>query len=165
MTQTQEDIMKSFDDLDRDELYRAAIEDFAVPVEEEDNADVIRAALLEDGIKWQDYKNLHPELFPVEEVVERIPEPPRAGQVVTSSDLKAAPVVEQTIRVAEPLVLRANEPWLIKMTRENILFEVSGYRFTQDHPYALVAAEDVEDVLNEDGFRQAKPSELADFYK
>jgi hypothetical protein len=159
--------MKSFEDLEQPELYRAALEDFAVEVEAEDNADTIRAALLEAGIKWADYLRIHPELAPAVDPTERVPEPARAGSVVTTKQVlvEAEELMPKTIRVAQKPVVNPDEPWLIKMTRENVLFETRGYRFTQEHPYALVEPEDGEYILdNEDGFRLALPRELSEFY-
>lgn len=158
-----------FKDLGVKELRRTAVEDFAVPVESNDNADTVIAALTEAGVDWDQYVEMHPEVKPepaaveqtVVQTVERQPEPNR-GNVITSESMK--PVTAEPV-VQEPVVASGNQPWLIKMTRENVRYDTRGYTFTQDHPYALVQPEDVEYLLEkEDGFRQAYPSELSDFY-
>lgn len=169
----------SFKDLKVAELRRAAIEDFAVEIDEKANADEIRATFVEMGITWDAYLDQHPELKPVvEEPVavvpapqfdpnERVREPARPGAVVTSGDVTGGNTepVPTIIRVKEAPVLSPNEQYLVKMTRPNTLFETRGHRFTAENPYALVNAEDFEYILEkEDGFRQAYPSELNEFY-
>lgn len=161
-----------FEDLDVKELRRSAIEDFAVPIEPTDNKKSVLAAFIESGVHWADYVAQHPEVKPapvevVEQTVtthiEREVEPSR-GHVITSESMNVAaqPVVPVT---AAPVTADGAQPWLIKMTRENVRFDVRGYTFTQEHPYALVAPQDVSYILEkEDGFRQAYPSELQDFY-
>lgn len=157
----------SFTDLDQKELYRSAVEDFAVDVEEGATAEEIRAAFLETGITWADYVAQHPEAGVVDSG-EREPEPVREGSVITLqeptvSSFEGAP--EPNIVVAQPLKVNPNDKYLVKMTRGNTLYETRGHRFTKDHPYALVSAEDYEFIVeHEDGFRQALPSEVAEFY-
>jgi hypothetical protein len=159
--------MKSFEDLDRAELYRSAIEDFAVDVPENANKKELIAAFVETGITWKDYVAQHPEVAPKEEekFVDRETEPVRPGAVVTSAAVKGeVPEKKEEIIVAQPAV-QATGKYLIKMTRDNTIYETRGYRFTKEHPYALVEPEDASYILEvEDGFRQALPSELADFY-
>lgn len=172
-----------FEDLDAPELYRSAIEDFAVPVEEADKGKkkVLLAALLESGIEWKDYVAQHPEFAEepkVETVVaetpnvlDREPEPQRAGAVITSGDVSkdssAALSVEAepVIHVAQPPRPQVSDKYLIKMVRDNELFEVPGVRFTKSHPYALVGESLANHLLEkEEGFRMATPSELREFY-
>lgn len=152
---------EAFTDLGLKELRRSAIEDFAVDVDEKDGAKVIVAALLESGVKWADYLAQHPEHAPEEAVV---------NNVVTSSDVLAGSTpetiaaVEQTVLVKEDAPL-TEEKYLIKMDRKNPLFEVAGHRFTSEHPYAIVTAEQAQFILtSEVGFRQATPDEAQEFY-
>jgi hypothetical protein len=164
----------SFKDLSQEELYRTAIEDFAVDVEPTDSAETIRAAFLEQDITWDMYVKQHPELEPVEEEVNRIQEADRGNVIkavpVVTNNLDTEEEAEEIIaapriRTKEKTQLNLNDQYLLKMTRDNTMFETRGYRFTQDHPYALVSAVDAEYILeNEDGFRQAFPSELEKFY-
>lgn len=153
-----------FNDLKPAELYRSAIEDFALPVEEADKGKkkVLLAAFLEGGVEWADYVAQHPEVAPVEPVV---PEAP--ANVVTSKDVKAQVEDEEiVIRVAEAPKPNVREKFLIKMVRDNPRFDLKGgISFTQEHPYALVDEAMADYLLTrEDGFRQATPGELREFY-
>ena len=55
---------------------------------------------------------------------------------------------------------------LIKMRRGNRSYEIMGYRFTQDSPYALTTAADAEAItdLDPEGFHYATPKEAIEFY-
>lgn len=55
---------------------------------------------------------------------------------------------------------------LIKMRRANRSYEILGYRFTQESPYALVTSEDAEFITDSDpeGFSYATPKEAIEFY-
>lgn len=136
-----------FAELKIDELIRSAVEDFAVEAAPSDSRKKVLAALEEAGVTWSDYVAQHPEVAPEEAVVEAKPDP------------------NTVIRTAEPIATAPAEKYLVKMTRDNVLYETRGYRFTSAHPYALVEGEDLEYILaKEDGFRQAFPSELQEFY-
>jgi hypothetical protein len=74
---------------------------------------------------------------------------------------------QPVVHVAQPVVqaVTQTDKYLLKMTRENLVYQTRGYEFTQDHPYALVNATDAQWILeNEEGFRQAFPAELTEFY-
>lgn len=150
-----------FSDLGIKELRRSAVADFAVDIKPTDNKETVLAALAESGVAWSDYVDQHPEVAPEEAPA------PNPG-VVTSASLKEEPVVEAPaprIRVQESPVTNTTDTFLIKMTRENPLYETRGYRFTQAHPYALVSAKDAQYILSkEEGFRQAFPDELDEYY-
>lgn len=172
MTET---LPQRFEDLKPTELYRSAIEDFAIDVAKEDKnkKNVLLAAFLESGVTWADYVVQHPEVAPA---VDTVAETLASGGVVTSSDVSSedvaatlsveAPVEEEVIIVtAKPPVYKANEKLLIKMERKNPLYEVRGHRFTTKNPYALVSPEDADYIIrHEEGFRQALPSEVQEFY-
>lgn len=158
-----------FEDLDAEELYRSALEDFALPVEEDekDKKKVLLAAFVEGGVLWDDYVSQHPEVSPEPlpaanlTVGGEVPVEPAEKWSKDERYQEAAPV----IRTASPPVINPNEQWLIKMERKNPLFEVRGHRFTQENPYALVSPKDAQYILSkEDGFRQAFPDELEEFY-
>lgn len=167
-----------FKDLDAAELYRAAIEDFAVPVEEADKGKkkVLLAALVESGVAWADYVVQHPEVAPSEEEAAEVElkEKLATGQVVTSDAPAPEPVVEtETVEavvvprviVKEEIQVNTPDKYLIKMTRKNPLYQVRGYTFTQKNPYNLVNADDANFILSkEDGFAMATPAELQEFY-
>lgn len=164
-----------FEDLDKKELYRSAVEDFAIDVteEEKNSKKLLLAAFAENSIFWDDYVNQHPDVAPdepVEVVKSNAPSHGIVGEDTVTGYLTPEPVEEEegspVVHVAQPAVMGApNDQYLIKMVRENPLYQTRGYEFTQEHPYALVRAVDAEWILeNEDGFRQALPSELAEFY-
>lgn len=156
----------SFEDLKPTELYRSAIEDFAIPVDEADKnkKKVLLAAFVEGGVSWADYVAQHPEVAP---------EPEPVPAVVTTSDMGARtdalsvaePEEEVIIRVAEAPAPQVREKFLIRMVRDNLRFDVKGHSFTQEHPYALVSESTANHLLEkEDGFRMATPSELREYY-
>lgn len=149
-----------FKDLSVAELRRSAVEDFAVDVSDVDNKQVVIAALAESGVQWKDYVAQHPEVAPDDNVV-------KSGGVDSSVLSVEEPADEPVgdVIVAQPVSAKPTDKFLIKMTRNNPLYETRGYRFTQEHPYNLVSPEDAEFILSrEDGFRQAFPSELEEFY-
>lgn len=178
-----ETLPTDFKHLKPTELYRAAIEDFALPVDEADKnkKNVLLAAFVEGGVSWADYVAQHPEVVPAAPAVVTSPTP------VSSTSLTAdvAPV-EPTDKWADddrranlavqedlsPKVIVATQPQyrpqdklLIKMERKNPMFQVRGYTFTQKNPYALMSPSDADHVLrNEEGFRQALPSEVDEWY-
>jgi len=154
-----------FSDLGIKELRRSAVADFAVDIKPTDNKETVLAALTESGVTWTDYVKQHPEVAPE-------PEPAPNPGVVTAASINAPEAVVQEpaqpagrVRVQENPVTNANDTFLVKMTRENPLYETRGYRFTQAHPYALVSAKDAQYILSkEEGFRQAFPDELDEYY-
>jgi hypothetical protein len=55
--------------------------------------------------------------------------------------------------------------FLLKMTRKNFTYQIRGYQFTRQHPFALVSEDDADYLIEEvGGFRPATPKELAQFY-
>lgn len=154
--------MKSFKDLKIEELRRSAVEDFAVEIGEKDGKDIIIAALVESGVSWSDYVAQHPEVAPIEET----PVAVVTSKTVTSTETIApVPTEEIVVRVKEEVVSAPTDKFLIKMVRENLMYETRGHRFTKQHPYALVSPADAQYILSkEDGFRQAFPDELQEFY-
>lgn len=160
--------------------------------------DALIAALVESGVQFEDYKAMfEPEeeeevlTTPVEEtvVVEADEVKVEAPAVVTTSsiggsvsredfeavlaqmeELKATLAAGGTNigEVSDDLVLDDTQEYLVKMVRENPLFEenIGGhtYRFTTAHPYVLMPARHAEQMLGIDGFRQAKPSEVSEYY-
>lgn len=171
----------SFDKLSKKELYRSAIEDFAVDVKEDDSAKVIKAALLESGVTWADYVAQHPEH--AEEPVttkgvvtsDDVSRDDKRGLKVETSETTPVPTTPEgpaivvapkpRVVVAEKIPDESDDLYLIKMERDNVAFEARGHRFTQENPYALMNAEDAQFLLShEDGFRRAWPEELAEYY-
>jgi hypothetical protein len=187
-----ETLPTDFSDLKPTELYRSAIEDFALPVEPEDKNKkrVLLAAFAEGGVEWNDYVAQHPEVKP-EATAPVAPAPveaPRPGEVIKAperdlrnlsaeyavsteptqkwADDERGRIENQRGVVTAPAVPVAapGQDYLIKMDRENPLYEIRGYRFTKEHPYQLVRPEHAETILREPGFRVAYPSEAQEFY-
>lgn len=148
---------ESFADLDVATLRTTAIEDFAVDIKATDNKPTVLAALLEGGVEWKDYATLKGLNAPT------IEEEP----VVIEEVVVTAPVIEEEVEIitAGPLAPSRTQKYLLKMDRENVRFDIRGHKFTQEHPYALVSADDADHILTkEKGFRMAYPSELEEFY-
>ena len=140
----------SFNNLTVPELKRSAAEDFAVDVPEGAKKDEVIAALVESGVTWADYVAQHPDVAPDEPQPEvQVEEPRENVNIIT-----AANPVDKSV-----------DRYLIKMTRDNLVFETQGLRFTQSHPFALATADQADWILaNEDGFTMASPSEAREFY-
>lgn len=147
--------ISGFKDLDIAELRRSAVEDFAAEVGPKDNKAMVLAALVEAGVEWSDYVAQHPEYA----------EEGPVADVITEDTVVAEAQEPVKIVTKEPINVATQDKYLVKMVRDNPLFETYGYRFTQEHPYALVSAHVAEHLLTkEDGFRQATPMELQEYY-
>lgn len=144
----------SFDKLTQKELVRTAEEDFAFDLSEEEKKSkkLTLAAFVEANLKFSDYLAANPDqkekFAPTEEKEVKVTER----------------VSKDKINVQEAFEASDEQPYLVKMVRENPLYEVGNYRFTDTHPYALVDSADASKVLSEPGFRLANPDELEEFY-
>lgn len=135
-----------FEDLTVNEL-KAVAEAFAVDLgDKKKKADIIDEieAL---GVTFETYKA---QLAPDDDEDETL-ELAALDETPLDAEPEPAPVEDE-----EELVL-------LKMTRKNYTYEVRGYRFSQDNPYALVSEEDADYLLDK-GFRIAGPKELREFY-
>lgn len=147
---------ESFADLDVAALRTTAIEDFAVDIKATDNKPTVLAALLESGVEWNTYAEL--------KGLNVVPEPTPVFEAVPDVLVDTAPE-EVEIITAGPLAPARTQKYLLKMERANVRFDIRGHRFTQEHPYALVSAADVDYITSkEKGFRMAYPAELEEFY-
>lgn len=145
---------ESFNDLLVEELRRTAIEDFAVDIKATDNKKTVIAALVEDGVEWEQYATLKGL-----NTVKSDPTPPPAAYTPPE------PVVEQEVEIITAEALPKTQKYLVKMERDNVRYVTRGYNFTKEHPYALVDPEDIDYVLEKEiGFRMATPRELEEFY-
>lgn len=136
--------MSGFNDLDKGQLLAAA-DEFGVEVDKRWGESNLVAALLNDGITWEMYKTSFPDAVDDEPKQEPKAEKPEG----TAKKFSGKEKVE-----------------LMKMERQNASFQVLGYRFTKDHPFALVKAADVNWIMShETGFRVATPQEAEAFYK
>lgn len=128
----------SFDTLKKEDLLKIA-EDYGVDVKASDTKAIIIAAFAEDGVTWADVAKMD------ETVAQK------------DAELKDEPVDDSS----------AGEKQLLRMLRANGTYEVRGYKFTKEHPFVLVAAEDAEFITENDpgGFRYATPKEAQAYYK
>lgn len=130
----------SFQTLKKD-ILRQVAEDFAVELEEDATKAEIIAALSEDGVTWDMYKEAYPE-------VTELPDKEDDEEVVDGPKFAAS----------VPTVL-------LKMERANGTYQVRGYRFTREHPYLPVKEDDANYILeNIDGFKIASPREAQEYY-
>ena len=128
----------SFDTLKVAEL-KVIATDFAVDTEGLKNKKDIIAALAEEGVTWSVYQST---LDAIEKDTEEI-------EILPKFDPKAA--AEDTI--------------LVRMTRENMRYDIHGKTFTKDHPFVAMSEEDAQKIFDtEEGFRLATPKEVQDFY-
>ena len=128
----------SFDTLKVAEL-KVIATDFAVDTESLKNKKDIIAALSEEGVTWDVYQST---LEAIEKDTEEI-------EILPKFDPKAQP--EDTI--------------LVRMTRENMRYDIHGHTFTKEHPFVAMSEEDAQTIFDsEEGFRLATPKEVQDFY-
>lgn len=58
-----------------------------------------------------------------------------------------------------------DEIMLVKMERQNGLYETAGFTFTREHPYVAMAPWQAQVIFdNEVGFRPATPKEIQEYY-
>lgn len=136
-----------FEELTVPEL-KAVAEQFAVDLDGITKKADIVAEIKTLGVTWQMYADT---LEPVEE-----------DEPVELTALDVAPLAEDA---AEPVEEEDEELIVVKMVRANFTYEIRGYRFTRQHPYALVKEEDADYLVEVDGgFRMASPREIREFY-
>lgn len=134
----------------KEELLDAA-EIFGVEVDKRWGDKNIIAAILDEGVTWNMYKQALRDADPT--VLEDIPIPEPVRQVEQKPDTTKKFSGREKVQ-------------LIKMERLNPTYNILGYRFTREHPFALVKPEDASWLLsNEEGFRVATPEEAEAFYK
>lgn len=144
--------MSKFNTLNKDVLLQVA-EEFGVGVEEETTKAKIIAALLEDGVTWEMYKESFPD-------IEDIPDESAPTTV------SAAEITTETLTADVPVRAKPEHTVLLKMERMNPMLQIRGYTFRRDHPFVPVAESDAEYILtHEEGFKIAMPSEAEEFYK
>lgn len=72
---------------------------------------------------------------------------------------------EGSEKTAGPDEIQFASNLLLKMNRRNPTFVVYGYRFTNEHPYQVVPADDAQRIMDEfEGFAIATPSEMKSYY-
>lgn len=153
---------ESFSDLTVEELRKTAVEDFAVDIKATDNKKTVLAALLEDGVEWEQYATLKGL-----NTVKSNPTPPPAVSTGAAPEVETADAeVPQEVEIITAEALPKTQKYLVKMNRENDRYQTRGYNFTKEHPYALVDPKDIDYILEKEiGFAMATPRELEEFYK
>jgi hypothetical protein len=128
----------SFDKLKVAELKKVA-EEFAVDLDGVSGKAAIIAELEDNGVTYEFYEE-------------------RLGN---EDDSAPAPVeVKKQAKMGDP------DTMVVKMERQNLIYETHGLRFTRDHPFALATHEQAQEIFDtEEGFRPATPRELQDYYK
>jgi uncharacterized protein YpmB len=110
---------------------------FGVDLEEQKTKNEIISTLAEEGISYEMYAK-----FLGAETAEVTVEEPKKQKKVSTSD---------TV--------------LVRMDRENPAYEINGYKFTREHPYVAMDAEDAEFIFeSQTGFRMATPREVQEYY-
>lgn len=128
----------SFDTLTVAELKEIATE-FAVDTEGLKNKKEIIAAMAEEGVTYSVYQKT---MQAVEEATEEI-------EILPKFDPKA----------------QAEDTVLVRMTRDNMRYDIMGHTFTKTHPFVAMSEEDAQKIFDtEEGFRLATPKEVQDFY-
>lgn len=79
-----------------------------------------------------------------------------------------SPVVLEDITTTTnrlPFAQHDGDVVLLKMERDNPRYDIRGYSFTQQNPFALVKDRDADFILSHnDGFKVASPREAKEFY-
>jgi len=130
----------SFDTLKVAELKTIAT-DFAVDTEGLKNKKDIIAAMAEEGVTYSVYSKTIADMKDVDED-EKLEIIPRFN----------------------PKDLGENA-MLVRMTRDNMRYDVKGHTFTKSHPFVGMSEEEAQSIFDtEEGFRLATPKEVQDFY-
>jgi hypothetical protein len=130
----------SFDTLKVKDLKQIAT-DFAVDTEGLKNKADIVAAMAEEGVTWSVYQST---LEKIEDSKEELPE--------------VLPKFDPNQELDKDAVL-------VKMTRANYRYDVSGYTFTKDHPFVAMKQDVAQEIFDkEEGFRLATPREVQEYY-
>ena len=148
----------SFKQLKKAELLAAA-DHFGVEVDaEHDTNPQLVEKLVNDGISFAMYQEAFPEDEPEED----------EAKAEASVEEEPENVEDEVAEVEEqPRTVVGKNVTLIKMIRNNPVYEVRGYRFERDkRPFVLVDNADVDFLIEvEGGFTVAKPSEVEAFYR
>lgn len=142
----------SFRDLKVDELAKVA-EFFVVDVEaasDKPTKKELIAALNsgDDPVTWEQYTDIYLKAEVPDDLTEEVP-------------------VGKPVKATEPTEeVDTSDYVLVKYDRKNPTYQVVGYSFSKRHPFVAVPPEIAEYlILRQEGFRQALPSEVAEYYK
>lgn len=153
-------VPKSFKDLSKEQLVEAAN---YFGTENQGVRKEIESDLVDSYVTWDMYVKAF-KLPGHEELPELTNEWPEQVDVEDAPE-EEENVTDNEVLAAEPVKLAPADKYLIKMTRKNPYFEFAKYKFTTEKPYAIMTAADAQRILEtEEGFRQAFPAELQEFY-
>lgn len=131
----------SFETLKVSELKKIA-EDFAVDVEGLKSKTEVIAALSEEGVTWQVYK-----------------------QTLKNIEEDTEDVSEEKLPKFDPNKEQAEDTVLVRMTRANYRYDILGHTFTREHPFVAMKKDTAQSIFDkEEGFRLATPKEVQEFY-
>lgn len=165
--------MSFAENFNKDELVKIA-DEFVLDVENADDEDELRAAVA--GVRQEEIALSFPEFKDRLELEDDEDDEEESALVTSESTpkkgaakktAKKAPAKKAAAKTAEakPKTVVPDDRTLLKMTRNNPVYEVRGYRFTRQMPYVFVKNEDVDFLIEvEGGFTVAKPSEVESFF-
>ena len=131
----------SFETLKISELKKIA-EDFGVETEALKNKTDVLAALAEEGVTWSVYQKT---IKDIEDNLEDI--------------------ADEKIDKFDPKKELSNDNVLVRMTRHNHRYDILGFTFTKEHPFATMTEKQAQAIFDkEEGFRLANPKEAQQFY-
>lgn len=140
----------SLDDYTKEELLAYA-EQFGVEARHSMTKAAILKAFEEDGVDFQLVSGYN-----------------KSVEEYDAKDLGLHPTTEGELEQTAPVVEVEEDDEdlvLVKMTRLNGTYEIRGYHFTKEHPFALVKEDDADYLIERDGgFRMASPKEARAYY-
>ena len=129
----------SFETLKISELKQIA-DDFGVDTEGLKGKANIIAAMAEEGVTWELYSKSSKDIEDAAEEIEVLPK-------------------------FDPNKKVDQDEILVRMTRQNMRYDIQGFTFTKEHPFVAMHKSKAQAIFDkEDGFRIATPKEVQDFY-
>ena len=136
----------SFETMNKEELVALA-GNFGTDLDMQMTKTAMLQTLKDDGVTFGMYKQ------------SLTPDPDEALELAAFDD---TPLREEEPEPDE--VVDEEDTYVLRMTRKNKTYQIRGYQFTQDHPYALVKEEDADFLIDQGGFRMAGPREITEYY-
>ena len=133
---------------------KSVAEFYGVDIEDEWSVDEIEAELDDNGVTVEMWDQTKAEAEAAAAKEAGKPAPAKRGRPA-----KKAPQEKAQTLVGGVV--------LVKMTRLNPTYEVNGHRFTKDHPYVAMSAEEAQEIFDLEegvGFTLANPREVQEYY-
>jgi DNA gyrase/topoisomerase IV subunit A len=163
----------SLNDLNKDELEKIA-DEFALDTdleEDELRAEVAKLSKAEVALSFPELADrLEDDEEDEDEEVALVTSETTPKKGTAKKAAKKTTAKKATTKTAEATPVKSktvvpDDRTLLKMTRNNPVYEVRGYRFTRQMPYVFVKTEDVDFLIEvEGGFAVAKPTEVEAFF-